>query len=106
MTTQWIEVPGDCLPDEEDVSAFEVNGKSICLYRLNGQYFATDNQCTHGDAELAEGMVLDDGIIECPLHEGTFDIRTGKALAAPCTIDLRTYETKADQGVIYLKLVN
>ena len=51
-------------------------------------------------------MVVDSCLIECPLHEGSFDIRTGRAVAAPCTEDLRCHPVKVEQGVIYLRPAN
>ncbi len=67
-----------------------VEGAAICLYRLGSGIYATQDMCTHGPGRLSEGYVLDD-LIECPLHQGMFEISTGKAVGAPCTIDLMTY---------------
>jgi len=52
---------------------------------------------------LSDGLVLEGGLIECPLHEGTFEIRTGRAVGAPCTVALRTYDIKVEDGSIYLR---
>jgi nitrite reductase/ring-hydroxylating ferredoxin subunit len=60
------------------------------VYRLDGEYFCTDDICTHGLVFLSGGEV-EDGQIFCPLHGGAFDIRTGKATAQPCRIPLKTY---------------
>jgi naphthalene 1,2-dioxygenase system ferredoxin subunit len=48
-------------------------------------------------------MVVDSCLIECPLHEGTFDIRSGRAVGAPCTDPLRCHPVKVEQGVIFLR---
>ena len=56
----------------------------------DGEIFATDNICTHAYAKLSDGWI-ERGEIECPLHAGRFDIRTGKATAPPCADDLKTY---------------
>ena len=66
-------------------------GIEIAVYNLNGEYFATDDVCTHGMVSLSEGEV-DEGQIVCPLHGGAFDIRTGKATEAPCRLALKTYK--------------
>jgi 3-phenylpropionate/trans-cinnamate dioxygenase ferredoxin component len=58
--------------------------------------------CTHGKALLSEGF-LEDGCIECPLHQGRFDVRTGKAMCAPVTVDLRTYGVKREGDDIYVR---
>jgi nitrite reductase/ring-hydroxylating ferredoxin subunit len=103
MEEDWIRVGTLADIDEDDTRPIEVNGKPVCLYNLGGEIFATDGKCTHGDADLALGMVVDSCLIECPLHEGTFDIRTGRAVAAPCTENLRCHAVKVEQGVIYLR---
>ncbi|HXQ17446.1 MAG TPA: non-heme iron oxygenase ferredoxin subunit [Caulobacteraceae bacterium] len=61
------------------------------VYRLDGQFYATDDLCTHGLVSLSYGDVVD-GIIHCPMHGGAFDIRTGKPAALPCRLPLKTYE--------------
>lgn len=102
----WINVaPYADIEGEETLSVI-VDGQNICLYNLDGDVFATDNRCTHGDAALSDGLIQEGGLIECPLHEGTFDIRTGKAIGAPCTHDLRCHEIKVEDAVIYLRPAN
>jgi nitrite reductase/ring-hydroxylating ferredoxin subunit len=73
-----------------------VDGRSpMAVFNVNGNYFATDDRCTHGRASLSEGL-LDGARIECPFHFGTFDVRTGEALIFPCTVPLRAYRTRID----------
>ena len=55
----------------------------IALYLVEGSVFATDNICSHAFAPLSDGM-LDGREIICPLHNGSFDIRTGEATSPPC----------------------
>ncbi len=60
--------------------------------------------CTHEQQHLAEGGVIVDGIVECPLHFGQFGIESGEALAGPVCFDLKTYPVKHENGRIYLNL--
>ena len=60
------------------------------VYRLDGQFYATDDLCTHGLVSLSYGEI-EDGIIHCPMHGGAFEIRTGKPAALPCRLPLKTY---------------
>lgn len=62
----------------------------FAVYRLDGQFYATDDMCTHGMVSLSNGDVAD-GQIFCPLHGGAFDIRTGKATELPCRQALKIY---------------
>ena len=73
-----------------------VEGCDIAIFLLDGQLHAIDDICTHGFASLCEGFVEGDRI-ECPLHAGQFEIKTGKAVEAPCVIDLRTYAVRREQ---------
>jgi len=85
------------------VIGVDVGGTPVALFNLGGTVFATHNVCTHALALLSEGWI-EDGKIECPLHQGQFDIRTGKALCAPLTEDLRTYAAKVDGDDILVDL--
>jgi 3-phenylpropionate/trans-cinnamate dioxygenase ferredoxin subunit len=78
-----------------EVKRVEVGGRGIALFNVDGSFYATDDICTHMRARLSDGYVKG-GIVECPLHFGKFDIRTGKALSAPCTVDVRTYSVERD----------
>jgi nitrite reductase/ring-hydroxylating ferredoxin subunit len=80
-----------------------VEGIEVAVYNLGGEYFATDDLCTHGLASLAEGDV-EDGQIFCPLHGGAFDIRTGAATAPPCRLAIRTYKIVQVADELYTQL--
>ena len=91
----WIRIAATGQLQDDEVMPVLVGETRIALYRSGGAFFATDNVCTHAFALLSDGF-LEDGCIECPLHQARFDIRTGKALCAPATQDLRTYPVKVD----------
>jgi nitrite reductase/ring-hydroxylating ferredoxin subunit len=77
------------------------DGRALAVYRLEDGFFATDDLCTHGNAQLSEGEI-EDGQIVCPYHLGAFDIRTGEASAAPCHIPLRTYRVSEVDGELFV----
>ena len=101
MSDQWIDVTATEDIPEDDVIGIDIAGKSIALYRVEGEVFATDNLCTHGNARLCDGF-LEGHEIECPLHQGKFDIRNGKAMCAPLTEDVKTYPVKIDGGRVFV----
>jgi apoptosis-inducing factor 3 len=86
-----------------DVIGVEVDGTLVALYRIGGAIYATDGMCTHATGLLADGWV-EDGAIECPLHQARFDIRTGKALCEPATEDLRIYPVKIEGADVLIDL--
>lgn len=71
----------------------KVEGKEIGVYLIDGNYYALEDVCPHAHALLSQGIV-DDGKVECPLHEALFDVRTGRCLREPGSRDLQTYLTR------------
>ncbi len=88
---------------ENSVKAFEVGTTTLAVYNIGGEIFATDNECTHGAASLADG-ILEDDIIECTLHFGAFNVKTGAAVQAPCFTPLRTYKVAVRDGQVFVDL--
>lgn len=78
-------------------------GAEYAVYKVDGEYFATDDMCTHGMVSLSQGDVQD-GQIFCPLHGGAFDIRTGKATEKPCRLALKTYKVVMIDGELHADL--
>jgi anthranilate 1,2-dioxygenase large subunit len=87
----------------DGVFGVKVDDVHLALYNLSGEIYATDGICTHALALLSEGWI-EDGKIECPLHQGMFDIRTGKALCTPVTEDIRTYAVKVEGDEVFVNL--
>jgi nitrite reductase/ring-hydroxylating ferredoxin subunit len=88
---------------ENSVKSFEIGTTTLAVYNVGGTFYATDNECTHGAASLADG-ILEDGIIECTMHFGAFDVKTGEAVQAPCHLPLRTYKVAVKDGQVYVDL--
>ncbi|MBI2741440.1 MAG: non-heme iron oxygenase ferredoxin subunit [Rhodospirillales bacterium] len=100
---EWREVAKVADVPENDVIQVQLGETCIALFNLDGRHYATSGICTHAHALLAQGYVQDD-TIECPLHQGVFHIPTGRAMAAPVTKDLQTYEVKVDGERILIRL--
>ena len=88
---------------ENSAKSFEVGNNVIAIYNIGGTFYATDNECTHAAASLADG-ILEDDIIECALHFGAFNVRTGEAVQAPCFTALRTYKVVIQDGQVCVDL--
>jgi len=80
-----------------------VGDRQIAIYNVDGELYATDNVCTHAFALLSDGW-LDGDVIECPLHGGRFEVRTGKALGYPVEVDLKTYQVRVVGEDVQVKL--
>ena len=103
MAEEWHPVASTDDIEEEDVLGVNVEGTAVAVYNVKGEFYATENVCTHAFAFLSEGIVIDD-IIECPVHQGRFHIPTGKPKGAPVSVALDTYATKVENGKIYVRL--
>jgi 3-phenylpropionate/trans-cinnamate dioxygenase ferredoxin component len=104
MAEVWVPVCKVNEIEEEDVRRFDHDGRTFAVYRLTGQKFhATEGLCTHGKVHLSGGMVMGT-IIECPKHNGRFDVTTGKAKGAPACIDLKTYPVKVEGEVVSVRV--
>ncbi len=103
MSGQWFDAAAVADVPEGDVIGVTVRGREIALYEVDGEVHATDNTCTHGQARLSDGF-LEGREIECPLHQGRFDVCSGKALCAPLTEDIRTYPVRIEGGRVFLAL--
>lgn len=73
--------------------------RQFAVYQVKGEVYITRSQCTHAAAELCDGY-LQDYQVECPLHQGCFDIRTGEALYAPATRPLLCFESRVENGIV------
>ena len=101
--TVWTDAAAqDDVPTDE-VIGVAVAGRDVALYRVDGDVFATDNLCTHGLARLCDGFLLGHEI-ECPMHQGRFDVRTGRPTCAPVTEPVRSYPVKIENGRVWLAL--
>jgi nitrite reductase/ring-hydroxylating ferredoxin subunit len=76
-----------------------VSDEEIAIFNLGGSFYAIDGICTHGAARLADGYVEGE-LIECPQHAGMYEIKTGKAVAPPCVIDVKSYPVKVEGETI------
>ena len=81
-----------------------VMGKEIAVYLIGDEVFATDNVCSHEYALLSDGF-LEDGCIECPLHQGVFDVRTGGVISGPPKQPINTYPVHIDGPDVYVELL-
>jgi 3-phenylpropionate/trans-cinnamate dioxygenase ferredoxin subunit len=104
LARNWVEVCTVDDLDEEEVIGFDHNGKKYAIYRLQGDnFYASDGLCTHEKVALAGGLVID-GCIECPMHNGRFDVTTGKAVKPPVHEDLKTYKAERRGDKVFINL--
>jgi 3-phenylpropionate/trans-cinnamate dioxygenase ferredoxin subunit len=101
---EWIEVCGVGDVEVEDVIRFDHGDQTFAIYRTGKvDFFASDGYCTHEKIHLSNGLVMGN-IIECPKHNGRFDIPTGQAKRAPVCVDLKTYPVKIEGDKVFIRI--
>ncbi|MEJ1158997.1 non-heme iron oxygenase ferredoxin subunit [Prosthecomicrobium sp. N25] len=94
------------LCDTSDVSEdlpfrVERDGFAYAVFLADGQYYVTADLCSHGPGQLSDGFV--EGCeVECPFHQGRFDLRTGAPTAPPCMEPIRVWTPTVADGRIYI----
>ena len=85
-----------------EVRKAETAGLVLAVFNLDGEFYVTDDHCTHGPGSLSEGFV-DGDCIECNFHQGVFNIKTGAVVQPPCIVPVRTYPAVVEDGVVYIE---
>ena len=98
----WIAVGPAVHLKTNEVMRFDHDKKTYALVRNeNGQFFAMDGICTHGNTHLVDGLIKD-GMIECPKHNGRFHLLDGSPARAPICRGLSTYRLEERSGCLFL----
>lgn len=80
----------------------EFEDETVVIFRVGEQFYAIADLCTHDGGPLEDGA-LEDHKVECPRHGACFDIRTGAALNLPATEPVPTYQTKVEDGYLFVE---
>ncbi|PUB12035.1 non-heme iron oxygenase ferredoxin subunit [Yoonia sediminilitoris] len=85
------------------VTRVQVGRRLIAVYDSPSGVYASLALCNHGGADLCDGY-FDGHVIECPLHQGAFDVRDGRAVAAPATRSMRVLEVQVRDGMVQVRI--
>jgi nitrite reductase/ring-hydroxylating ferredoxin subunit len=75
---------------------------ALAVFNVDGEFFVTDDMCTHGPGSLSEGYI-DGDVVECNFHNGQFNIRTGEVVSPPCMVPVKTYPATVIDGRITIE---
>lgn len=89
--------------DEGQIRRGELpNGHAVAIYNVEGEFYVTDDICSHGEASLSEDGMLEGHQVECTWHFGRFDVRSGEPCAMPCEKAIRTWPVKIENGRVWV----
>jgi nitrite reductase/ring-hydroxylating ferredoxin subunit len=81
----------------------ERDGLELAVFNIDGDFYVTDDQCTHGPGSLSEGYI-DGDVVECNFHQGQFNIRTGEVVLPPCFVPVKTYPVVVVDGKVVIEV--
>ena len=105
MTSTTVRVCATTDLQSGTAKRFEVEGRSIAIVRIEDDFYAIGDRCTHADISLSEGEVLcDDREIECWKHGSTFSLVTGEPQSLPATRAVPVYDVTVDGDDVLVKV--
>ncbi|MGA8079249.1 MAG: non-heme iron oxygenase ferredoxin subunit [Xanthobacteraceae bacterium] len=103
MTTKRLELCGAEEVAPGTALRVETDGLALAVFNVDGEFYVTDDQCTHGPGQLSEGYIEDD-VVECNFHNGQFNIRTGEVVSPPCMVPVKTYPATIVDGKVTIEM--
>lgn len=100
--TDWIDVCADDALAERENIIIDVDGTEVAIFRIDGQFYAIEDVCTHDGAEIASGELDGDEII-CPRHGARFCVKTGAVKCAPAYENVDTFPLRVESGRLQIR---
>lgn len=88
--------------DDNSVVTVQIEGQEVVVFKIEEDYFALNNRCSHAEASLSEGEVYDCKV-ECPLHGAEFDLKTGEPLTLPATKPVKVYDVLLQNDLLIIQ---
>lgn len=100
--TDWIDVIDEnALADGENVIV-DVDGTEVAVFKVDGEFFAIEDVCTHDGAEIASGELIGDEVV-CPRHGARFCVKTGAVKSAPAYEDIASFPVRIEKGKVQVR---
>jgi nitrite reductase/ring-hydroxylating ferredoxin subunit len=93
----------------------DINGRSVGIFHVDGEWYGLLNRCPHRGGPMCEGLMVsyleadrpgevryDPGrkLLECPWHGWEFDLKTGQSYFDPLRTRLRPYPVTVQSGEV------
>ena len=91
--------------DNDSITTAEIDGRLIAYARIEDEWFAIDDTCSHANVSLSEGFLEgEDKTIECPLHGSLFSLETGEALTLPAIKPVASHLVSITDGEVFVTI--
>ena len=91
----------DVLPGTGKV--VQVEGRSVTLFNVAGNFHAIDNTCSHEGGPLVEGELCGE-VITCPWHNAQFNVKTGEAIGPPAYEGVQCFPVKVQGNDVLVEV--
>lgn len=78
-----------------------VDGRELAIFNVDGQFYATQSECTHAGGPLCEGSLAGE-VVTCPWHGSQFNVRTGEVVMDPAKEPIATYPVQVQDGLLVI----
>lgn len=103
--SEWVDVVAETALAEGEHVIVDVDGYDVAVFKIDGQFYAIEDVCTHDGAEIASGELDGDEIV-CPRHGARFCVKTGQVKCAPAYEDVATFAVRIEAGRLQVGVKN
>jgi len=100
--SEWINVFNENALMNGENSVIDVDGTEVAIFKIDDEFFAIEDVCSHDGTEIASGELDGDEII-CPRHGARFCVKTGAVKSAPAYEDIHSYPIRILDGMVQIK---
>jgi len=100
--SEWINLFNEKTLMNGENSVVDINGTDVAIFKIDDDFFAIEDVCSHDGTEIASGELDGDEII-CPRHGARFCIKTGTVKSAPAYEDIHSYPIRVFDGMVQIK---
>ena len=99
----FVEIADEEAMENRESLRAEIDGVVMAIAKVDGQFYAFQEFCTHRYGPLSEGC-FENGNVMCPWHQSCFDMRTGKVVNGPAKEEIRVFEVQVREGKVMVRL--
>lgn len=103
MTAERVCAVDDIAPG--GTQRFILGKHKVCIVRIDDDFYAIGDVCSHADVSLSEGEVDEETKhIECWKHGSCFSLETGEPDTLPATKPVPVYSVRVEGGDVLLEV--